>query len=455
VIGSPVTGSPVTGSLAGGEATPARRALAVVTLAVALFASVVLQLTAVNRLPLPGGSAPDLVLLLVTAIAVVSAPVLGAVTGFAAGLAVDIAPPAAHYAGEYALVFCLAGYGAARVGGAVANSEGDRDPVTAFTIMTVAAAAGEAGKAGLGLLLSDPDVTTAAVSRVLPAAVLADLLLAPLVCWLVVRVTRGVVSWNTAPGRGPAPEFSREQRLARVLRPASAGAAPGLHLAGSGAAYGHRAPARPLPSIQFSGAGKNYEKPSVAGRVPKLRLSGSRGGAIFRTVPGSAGIPRSPLTAGRARKVNFAGDLPLRARARPARAVRSPGKNWLAAAGAGLPGRPGPAGRKSARPRKFANSAARAGAVPIAPRVPRTAAEALAARSAPSGLSALAGAGTPLARRRSARAGWLGGVRPFRRRRTPGGTWYAASPSGAWPRRGRHPWRNRSQRLLRMMGVTK
>jgi hypothetical protein len=37
--------------------------------------------------------------------------------------------------------------------------------------------------------------------------------------------------------------------------------------------------------------------------------------------------------------------------------------------------------------------------------------------------------------------------------RTAGSNWYTASPSGAWLRRGRRPWRKRSQRLLRMVGV--
>jgi hypothetical protein len=121
-------------------------------------------------------------------------------------------------------------------------------------------------------------------------------------------------------------------------------------------------------------------------------------------------------------------------------------------------------------------------------------------------VSALAGAGTPLARRspsrgwlrgsgsaaattarprRAPRSGWLGsanrprtvigsgvggrggtlrpaafrGRRAFGRRRAFGerrarrGNWYTAAPSGAWLRRGRHPWRKRSQRLLRFVGV--
>jgi hypothetical protein len=41
----------------------------------------------------------------------------------------------------------------------------------------------------------------------------------------------------------------------------------------------------------------------------------------------------------------------------------------------------------------------------------------------------------------------------FRPGRTARGNWYTSSPSGAWLRRGRHPWRKRSQRLLRFVGV--
>ena len=77
------------------EVSVKRKALSVVTLAIALFAAVVLQLTVVNRLPLPGAAAPDLVLLLVSAIAVVTTPAVAAFTGFASGLALDVARRAA------------------------------------------------------------------------------------------------------------------------------------------------------------------------------------------------------------------------------------------------------------------------------------------------------------------------------------------------------------------------
>jgi len=443
------------------EVSVKRKALSVVILAVVLFAAVVVQLTVVNRLPLPGGGTPDLVLLLVTAIAVATTPGVAAFTGFAGGLALDVAPPAAHYAGQYALVFCLAGYAASRVYRAITNLSGEQDRVTAFTVMVAATAAGEAGKAALGMMLSDPDVTTATVSRVLPGAILYDLVLSPFVFWLVVRVTRGAV-----PDRAPAPQFSREQRLASVFRHASTGAAPNLRLAGTGMSFAPRTLPRRVPSLRLSGSGESYHSQPVAGRAPKLRLSGTTSPSLSRTAASFTGSSQFPLAAGRTKKLNFAGDLPVRT---GGRAARTPGKNWLrstpspalrarrptayvpargwlgqggasglAAGYSGAAGRPSPlAGvrigrrmgdvinghavtgvtrrrRKTAHPRRFASGtlgAAGSGASSLAPQVPRTAAEALAARSAPSGLSALSGAGTPLSGRRSPQAGWLSGGR--------------------------------------------
>jgi rod shape-determining protein MreD len=462
----------------GSEPAAARRAAGAVAGAAALFAAVVIQLTVVNRLPLPGSAAPDLVLLLVTAIAVVTGPATGAAAGFAGGLALDIAPPAAHYAGEYALVFCLAGYGTARAVRAIWDLTGERDPVTSFAVMAAAAAAGEAGKAALGLLLSEPDVTAAAVSRVLPAAILCDLVLSPVVFWLVCLASQAVRSWGAAaPEHAPLPEFSRAQRLTMVFRQASAGAAPNLRLAGSG---------------------QNFHRPSTARPLPRLRLSDSRSPAAARTGAGGTHGARVPVAGARARKLNFAGDLTTGAAAgRGPRRANVPGKNWLRAGGpsahrAAAPRAPcspsrGWLGSPGAGPRggRAASGSGLAG--------PRRSADAvLAARSAPSGLSALSGAGTPLGRRRRSpqagwlrsarsagpsltasgqrlapRRGWLGSGRPrtvigsgvtgrgavFRRGSVARRNWYTASPSRAWLKRSRHPWRRRRQRLLRMVGV--
>ena len=472
------------------EVSVARKALTAIILAIALFAAVVIQLTVVNRLPLPGAAGPDLVLLLVAAIAVATGPATGAVTGFAGGLALDIAPPAAHYAGEYALVFCLVGYAAARVVRAVWDTTGEHDPVTTFTVMAVAVAAGEAGKAALGILLSNPDVTTAAVTRVLPAAILYDLLLSPLVYWLVVRVTRGAVGWRAAQERAPVPEFGALQP-ASVFRQASAGAAPKLRLAGTGESYGSPSPAR---------------------RVPKLRLSGARTAASLRTT--AAGSPGAPLSlaGGRTTRLNFAGDRAspaprsarpvartpgknwLRSPASPAlpaakRAVHSPSRGWLSAAGAAGVSRregerahgraPAPVRERDRRHRACGEFPRHRAPGPVSGGSPRRQVRTVRP------VRPCSGAGTPLARRRSPSRGWLrgsGSAAPtfsrqrraprsgwlgsagrsrtvigsgvsgrgvtfrrgtFRQGRTARGNWYTASPSGAWLRRGRHPWRKR------------
>jgi rod shape-determining protein MreD len=432
------------------EPTAVRRALTGLALAVILLAAVVLQLTVVNRLPLPAAY-PDLVLLAVTAIAVCTGPLPGMLAGFAGGLALDIAPPASHYAGEYALIFCLAGYGAARAMRAIYDLTGERDPVTMFTVMAVAAAAGEAGKAALGMLLSEPDVTGPAIKQVLPAAILYDLLLAPLMFLLVARLTR-----DADPERAPVPQFSHAQRFAAVFRAASYGAAPDLRLSGTGADY--RAPVSPrrVPRLRLDGTGDDHRSASLPRTVPRLRLSGGGQGSIGRT--GSAASPGAalrPASAGSPR-LNFAADRPART---ARRTVRGPGKNWLRA-GAIPAVTPGLAAKKMPRAGSFRRARAlrtpayRAGAVPRsgsfrgapalrvpayragrAPRIPghgwlrpaglggaRSAAslagsglsgraplsgsDVLAARSAPSRLSAWAGAVTPLARR-SPRSGWL------------------------------------------------
>jgi len=563
-----VSSVPASGVLANkAEPSPARKALTAVVLAAALCAAVVVQLTVVNRLPLPGGAVPDLVLLLVTGIAVCTTPLAGALAGFAGGLALDVAPPSIHYAGQYALVFCLAGWGAARVNRAITDVRGERDQMVTFAVMAGAAAAGEAGKVALGMMLSDPDVTAAVASRLLPTAVLYDLLVAPFAFWLVARVTRGA-----DPERAPAPEFSVEQRLALVFRSASAGAAAGLRLAGTG---------------------ENYRRPPATGQAPRLRLSDARAGSAIATGAAASGTAVS-RPGRRTPRLSFGGDLPARtgqarsgprasrphgkdwlrgatgvalagspalkaqaaaaarraarrpgrgwltapspaglARPSAQRASRLPGRGWISATGSAglagpsaqrvsrLPGKgwitagplagpspqrspqapdglavpsatrgsrllgkgwitgeslAGPSERRvrlpgkgwitagrlagSARGPRAARgpgrgwlSAARPGGGGLAaPGRPRSAADALAARSAPSGLSALSGGGTPMAARGS-RAGRAIRASAFRGRRAYRGNWYTAPPSGEWLRRGRHPWRKRSQRLLRLVGV--
>ena len=419
-----------------GERSALRKTLVAAALPVALFAAVIVQLTVVNRLPLPGGDAPDLVLLLVTAVAVCSNAMTGALTGFAGGLAIDIAPPVTHYAGEYALVYCLAGYLAASAVAAISAASGgaERDPWVSVAVMAAATAAGEAGKAALGLLLSAPDVTDAAIKHVLPGAILYDLLLTPVVYWLVARVARLA---QPASERAPAPVFIDARRLASVFRSASAGAAPNLRLAGTGAKFSDDRPPR---------------------REPNLRLAGKKSNSFARTVPGTTNSAHLPLAGGRATKLNFAHSGP---------SVRPGYRTGGSALGAG----PLPAG--IARPGRTPKLNFAADKSAIAPRRVKSPGKGwLRAAGARSGASIRAGTETGIktgrgkaaASGRSPSAGWLRTdqhrpVAPARRAapgkgwlrpaRPPRANWYSNGPSSSWIRRSRSQarWRTRRRSL--------
>jgi rod shape-determining protein MreD len=383
------------------EVSVARRLLTAAVLTAALLAAVILQLTVVNRLPLPGAGAPDLVLLLVTAIAVAISPLAGAVSGFAAGLALDVAPPAAHYAGQDALVFCLAGYAAARVAGMIRDGSGERVPAVSLAVLAAAAAAGEAGKAAVALALADPDVTGAAVSRVLPSAVLYDLLLAPVAFWLVSRVTRG-----RAAESAPVLEFTPAQRLAGAFRQASAGAAPVLF----------------APRKRLAGSGPSYRRPSPARAVPRLRLADSTSSASARTSAAWTTSTGLRAAAGRTPRLNFAGDSPSRT-ARPAAlsaaGSRSPRAGWLRSAHSG-------SGRSA--------GLSRSSRIPRTPRFSRNS----------RGLRFSSGT----------RGSALGSGVAFRRGGIPRRNWHTAAPSRSWLRRSDHRWhRPWHRRLLRRVGV--
>jgi hypothetical protein len=358
--------------------------------------------------------------------------------------------------------------------------------------MAGAVVAGEAGKAALGLLLSDPDVTVPAIKHVLPVALIYDLLLTPVMLWLVTRVARG-----PEPERAPRPEFSRAQRVASVFRLASAGAAPHLRLAGSGARY----------------------QPAVPRRVPKLHLGDGRSSSSSITKAAYSPGTQFPLAGGRTAKLNFAAGRKARAAAFAAPRTHRPGKNWLRAAAASSanaarpamprPGRrPGKgwlrgaapslvgaapyhaprglSGRPGKRPvfsrtkgfsgsKRRSVSAALSGGSAFSGTSTLSASDVLSARSAPSRLSALSSLSAGGAvRQHRPQAGWLRnssahyqraprrlapGRRWLRGARRPGGiprgNWYTASPSGAWLRRSHNPWRRRRQRLLRLVGVGK
>lgn len=161
-----------------------RRKLLVAALAAV---ALILQVTVVTRVPLPGGVAPDLVLVVVVALALVNGPLPGAITGFATGLAVDLVPPADHAIGRYALVLCLVGY---LCGLVVDDLESSAN--LAFLTMGTGVVGGALLYVGVGAILGDPRVTWPALSRVLPVSLLYDLVVSPFVLYVVVWLVRRI-----------------------------------------------------------------------------------------------------------------------------------------------------------------------------------------------------------------------------------------------------------------------
>jgi rod shape-determining protein MreD len=154
--------------------------------AVLLLTALLLQVGFASRLPLPGAT-PDVVLVVVVALALVWGPLHGCVAGFAGGLALDLVPPADHAAGRYALVLCLVGY---VVG--LFDHETERSAFFPFLAVAVAAAAATLLYAALGEVVGDARTTWQMIADVLPTAVLYDVVLTPFVVLAVVGLARRV-----------------------------------------------------------------------------------------------------------------------------------------------------------------------------------------------------------------------------------------------------------------------
>ena len=259
--------------------------ISVAVVAVALLA----QVTFVNRLVLPGGAGPDLVLLAVIALALTGGPLAGTLTGFAAGLVLDVAPPASHTIGQYALVFCLVGYGCGRLA-----ALGEASPVLYVGISAAAAAVGAALHAVLGVMLSDPEVTWAAVRHVLPPSLIYDVILSPFVLYAVVRLNgwavRPTAGESAAAASAPARWTAGAAGVtAGAVRQASTSGSPRLHLADHRGSNAWIGTARTPDGSHL--ASPASLRPGT--REPKLRFKGLHGAGAGPT-PGG----RSNGTAG-------------------------------------------------------------------------------------------------------------------------------------------------------------
>ncbi|MEE1753609.1 rod shape-determining protein MreD [Streptomyces sp. SP18CS02] len=148
--------------------------------------ALVIQVTVLARLQLPG-AVPDLLLLVVLALAFVYGHVGGALVGFGAGLLADLAPPADHAVGRYALVLCVIGY----LAGLTKPETGQLRSATGPMVMVVAAAVGSTLLyAGVGAFVGDTAARHVGLVPLLFTAALYDLLLAPFTVPLIMALAR-------------------------------------------------------------------------------------------------------------------------------------------------------------------------------------------------------------------------------------------------------------------------
>ena len=154
------------------------------TLTALLVMAVVLQV-AVFSLVSYQGVVPNLTLIVVVGAALVRGPEFAAVLGFLGGLAIDLAPPADHIAGRWALSLVVVGYLAGRV-----RQDARTSAVAALVTVAACSFVGTSVFALSGMLLHDPAVPTTEALRVIPPAVLYDVLVTPFALPLVMRLFR-------------------------------------------------------------------------------------------------------------------------------------------------------------------------------------------------------------------------------------------------------------------------
>jgi rod shape-determining protein MreD len=322
--------------------------LAVPLLVIALL----LQLTVLNGLQLPGGGVPDLVLVLVACFALAAGPVPGMLMGFVAGLAVDLAPPGSPVIGQYTLAFCLAGWACGRLW-----LTAGRSAVRAVVYLAVVIAAAECFIAGLARALDQVTVTHA--RHVLPYSIVYDVLICPFVLYLVLLacswVDGGLVAGQEAGGLLPGPARLAARRAARKaqprapLQPQLRRAAARQHDAWLSAtprpvsgirhlSAPHGARLRPGRGVAGSASGYARHPAGSAGLAPapaRLKLTGARrGDGVVGSAPGAPRLagrhpgllpgagrrafrPHGGLPGGSAATVYGASPVPLRRPAEP------------------------------------------------------------------------------------------------------------------------------------------
>ena len=156
-----------------------------------LLVAVIVQVTLLSRLSLPGAT-PDLVVVTVVAIALAMGPTQGAIAGFTAGVLVDLAPPADSLLGVNAIVYLVIGF----ITGFVIDPR-DRTVPLMMGLVGLAAGAAVIATAALDTLLGSDRVAWDGVPGLALSSALYAVILAPVVilfvAWVVRRATPEVL----------------------------------------------------------------------------------------------------------------------------------------------------------------------------------------------------------------------------------------------------------------------
>ena len=156
-----------------------------------VLAAVIVELTLLSRLGLPGAT-PDLVIVTVVAISLAMGPVQGAMAGFVAGVLLDVAPPGDTVLGVSAIVFLVIGF----VTGFAVDPR-DRTVPIVIGIVGLAAGAATLGSAAVETLLGSDRVEWDAMAGMVLTTVLYAVIMAPLVIlfttWIVRKATPEVL----------------------------------------------------------------------------------------------------------------------------------------------------------------------------------------------------------------------------------------------------------------------
>jgi rod shape-determining protein MreD len=147
-----------------------------------VFVAAVLQVSAIAGARILGAE-PDLLLVTVIAVGLVAGSVAGAGAGFAAGLLVDVMT--LGVLGTTAIILTPAGYWAGRYGETTGRGRRYAAPVAAFAISIAAGLGGVA----IHFLLGQPVSAREALVTLFPSALLAALLVLP-----IVRLCRVVIA---------------------------------------------------------------------------------------------------------------------------------------------------------------------------------------------------------------------------------------------------------------------